>query len=159
MVEKGKFLFKESEKGFKKRRIKWIPTLIVIFIIFLFFTLVIIESPNPIEAGLGLIGFPAMTILIFILMSILIYRSSKLTKLIVYENGFINPKNDGKFIPFSSILKVRYFPPNNYFKFYMKEYQSDSIRIEFFGEIDSRKLISILRKKELKLDIKNRLYE
>jgi len=158
MAEKGKPLFEESDKGYKKRRMKWIPMSIIIFFICLFFTILIITSPNPIEAGLGLIGFPAMTILIFVLASILIYRSSKLRKLIIYENGLINPIKDGKFISFDEILKVRYFTPNNYFKFYLKDYQAESIRIEYFEQTDSQKLLSILQNKNMKLDIRNKLY-
>ena len=58
---------------------------------------------------------------------------------------------------FDDILKVRYFPPNNYIKFYFKNYQSESIRAAYFEEADSNKLISIFRKKGLKLDIKYKL--
>jgi hypothetical protein len=149
----NEFIFIESDKSFKKRRMKFIPASVILYTFIIFILFVLINIPLSFTHIMFLAIFLITTPIILLL----IKQKRNYSKLKFNKKGFINPTNKGEFIQWSDIKKVRYFPPSNYLKFYIKSKNHDDIRASYFGEEDIKEIIKKMEEIGIQLDTEYKL--
>ncbi len=143
MVEKGKLIFKESEKDFEKRR--FFQSLILIPLVLLLLGLVFYFFYHRIFLP-GILLFP------LILLSYTIYSIyKKICPLEFYQNGFMDRLNHNKFHLYKDVKKIKYGYDKKTITFHI--WFQDGRDIVFFNSIllkYGKKMYTVFRKKVVK---------